>query len=96
MARRSRCCSTAHRRRRSGTSLPFAAQLATVETSAPVPVAVVATVGKRLDAGKWKELQTAFTSLKASDALAGIQMTGFAPLDEEALTAARTAFGKAR
>jgi len=77
-------------------TLPFASQLATVETSAPMPVAIVETVGKRVDAAKWRALQAAFTSMSASDALAGIQMTGFEPLDEKALAAARNAFGKAR
>jgi hypothetical protein len=77
-------------------TLPFAAQLATVETSTAMPVAIVATVGKRVDAAKWKPLQAAFTSMKASETLSGIQMTGFAPLDEEALEAARAAFAKAK
>jgi hypothetical protein len=77
-------------------TLPFAAQLATVGISAAMPVAIVATVGKRIDAAKWKALQTAFTSMKASETLSGIQMAGFIPLDEKALDVARTAFGKAR
>jgi hypothetical protein len=81
-------------------TLPFAAQLATVETSAPMPVAVVATVGKRLDAARWQTQKAAFTSMGANpaarEALSGVQMTGFAPLDEKALDAARTAFGKTK
>jgi hypothetical protein len=82
------------------TSLPFAPQLATAGVSAPMPVAVVGAVGKRLDAAKWKALQTAFASLGANpaarDALQGVQMTGFVPLDEKALEAARSAFRKAK
>jgi hypothetical protein len=79
-------------------TLPFAGQLATVETSPPMPVAIVATVGKRVTAAKWKALETAFTSIGANpaarDALSGVQMTGFAPLDEEATAAARAAFAR--
>jgi hypothetical protein len=75
-------------------TLPFAAQLATVSTSQPVPVAIVATVGKRIDAAKWKQLQGAFGAV-GKESLAGIRMSGFAPVDEAALGAARAGFRKA-
>jgi hypothetical protein len=80
-------------------TLPFAAQLAAVSTSPAVPVAVVATVGKRLGAERWKPLESAFTGMSggsAQEALSGIRISGFAPLDEGALDAARAAYRKAK
>ena len=81
-------------------TLPFAASLVTVETSAPVPASVLATVGKRIDEQRWKDLETAFLQLAenrgARNALDGVRMAGFLPLDEEALAAARTAWRRAR
>jgi hypothetical protein len=74
-------------------TLPFADKLATVETSAAVPVAIVATVGKRVS--DWSALEKAFTGV-SGDALSGIQMSGFSKLDEAALAAARTAWQKAK
>src|SRR2546422_1025751 len=44
-------------------TLPFASSLAVVETSPRMPVAVVATVGKRMQEGGWKALAPAFTRL---------------------------------
>jgi hypothetical protein len=80
-------------------TLPFAAQLATVESSAPMPVAIVATVGTRLGASKWKALEAAFLAMgknpAAHAALAGVEMTGFGRLDEAALSSARAAFSNA-
>jgi hypothetical protein len=73
-------------------TLPFADKLATVETSASMPVAVVATVGKRAD---WKTYEKAFGEV-SGEALSGIQMSGFQKLDEGALAAARAAWQKAR
>jgi hypothetical protein len=81
-------------------SLPFAASLAPVETSPPVPVAVLATVAKRMDEPRRKELEDAFIRLAedraARDALDGVRMAGFVPLDENALAAARAAYRRAR
>src|ERR1700730_8949268 len=81
-------------------TLPFAASLAPVETSSPVPVAVIATVAKRMDEPRWKELEAVFIRLAedraARDALDGVRMAGFLPLDEKALAAARAAYRRAR
>src|SRR6266850_33544 len=81
-------------------TLPFAGSLVVVETSQPMPVALVATVGKRIDERRWKELETAFLRLTEDrsdrNALDGVRMAGFVPLDEKALAAARTAWRRAR
>lgn len=81
-------------------TLPFAASLAKVSTSMPMPVALLATVGKRIDEAKWKRLQAAFTSLSgepsAREALEGIRMSGFVPVDAKALAAVRGAYGHAK
>ncbi len=77
-------------------SLPFAAELETVHVGPKVPVAVVATVGDRLSASDWKALAAAFPKLastpRGAAALEGVRLTGFAPLDEAALAAARKAW----
>jgi hypothetical protein len=81
-------------------TLQFAASLAPVETSPPVPVAVFATVAKRMNDDSWQELEAALTRLAedraARDALDGVRMAGFLPLDESALAAARAAYRRAR
>jgi hypothetical protein len=81
-------------------TLPFAASLAVVETSAAVPAAVVATVGKRIDERRWKELEGAFLKVaedrSARNALDGVRIAGFLPLDGKALGAARAAWRRAR
>jgi hypothetical protein len=81
-------------------TLPFAQGLAPLATSAEVPVALVATVGKRLDERRWKALQAALLSLagdaKAREALDGVRMSGFVALDRAALSTARTAYERAR
>lgn len=81
-------------------SLPFAASLAVVETSPEMPAAVLATVGKRLDEQRWKDLEGAFLRLaedrSARNALDGVRVAGFVPLDEQALAAARAAWRRAR
>lgn len=76
-------------------TLPFAQSLSTVSSSAPLPVAVVATVGKKVNAAQWKALAAAFKEVP-KESLAGIQMSGFAPLDEAALSKAREAYRKAQ
>jgi len=81
-------------------TLPFATSLAVVETSQPMPVALVATVGKRIDEQRWKGLEAAFLRLaedrSARNALDGVRMAGFVPLDEKALATARAAWRRAR
>lgn len=78
-------------------TLPFAADLEVVHVSVKVPVAIVATLGDRLSAADWKAAGAAFTKLptieKGKLALEGVRLTGFAPLDEAALAAAKKAFG---
>ncbi|HWE23776.1 MAG TPA: hypothetical protein VG496_07520 [Myxococcales bacterium] len=80
--------------------LPFASSLAVVETSQPMPVAVVSTVGKRVDPARWKALQGAFERVgknpAAAEALEGVRMSAFVPLDQAALASARKAFRSAR
>jgi hypothetical protein len=74
-------------------TLPFAGELEVVARSAPVPTALVATVGGRLDAARWGALEKAFLGLAGDPAgaaaLAGIRMVRFAPLDRAALATAR-------
>jgi hypothetical protein len=81
-------------------TLPFAASLAPVETSPPVPVAILYTVGKRIDDRRWSDLEVAFLKLAedraARNALDGVRLAGFVPLDAGALSAARTAYRRAR
>ena len=80
--------------------LPFASSLAAIGKSPPMPVAVVATVGKRMDPSRWKALEPAFRRLAedpaAREALDGVRVAGFVPLDQEALTAARAAYRRAQ
>lgn len=81
-------------------TLPFAGSLAPLGTSAPVPVAVIATVRRRMDDARWSTLEPVFLRLAedrtARDALDGVRMAGFVPLDDKALAAARTAWRRAR
>ncbi|HTO97986.1 MAG TPA: PhnD/SsuA/transferrin family substrate-binding protein [Myxococcales bacterium] len=81
-------------------TLPFASSLAVLGASPPMPAAVVATVGKRMDERRWKELEAALLNLaedrSARNALDGVRMAGFVPLDEQALAAARTAYRRAK
>jgi hypothetical protein len=80
--------------------LPFASSLAVVETSQPMPVAIVSTVGKRVDSSRWRALQAAFVQIgknrDATEALEGVRMSAFVPLDQAALARARKAFRSAR
>jgi hypothetical protein len=76
-------------------TLPFAQSLATVSSSEPLPVAVVATVGKKISSAQWKALEAAFKEAP-KESLAGIQMSGFAPLDQAALSKAREAYRKVK
>lgn len=78
-------------------TLPFAADLEVVHVGPKVPVALVATLGERLPPADWKAMSGAFTKLgqgeKGKAALEGVRLTGFVPLDEKALAAAKQAFG---
>ena len=79
-------------------TLPFGAELEVVFTGPKVPVAVVSTVGAKLSATDWKAASGAFLKLptveKGKTALEGVRLTGFAPLDEAALAAAKKAYAK--
>src|SRR5438105_2858601 len=61
---------------------------------------LIATVRQRIDDQRWKVLEPAFLRLaedrSAREALDGVRMTGFVPLDEYALAAARAAWRHAR
>jgi len=78
-------------------TLPFAADLEVVARSAPLPTALVASVGKRLPAARWQKLEAALRALAAepqgAEALAGIRMVRFVPTDAAALAAAWRAVG---
>jgi hypothetical protein len=73
-------------------SLPFAADLEVVARSEPLPVAFVATVGRRLPAARWRQLEAALERLPSTPggaaALEGIRMVRFAA-DPAALEVAR-------
>lgn len=76
-------------------TLPFAAKLAVVTQSVPLPVSVLCVVGGRLPAGRVKTLTGALRTLGAAspgaEALAGIRLTGFVPADVPALVRATEA-----
>jgi hypothetical protein len=79
--------------------LPFAADLEVVARSPELPAGVVAAVGRRLPAARWTRLTAALRELQAdpagAEALAGIRMSRFVPLDAAALDAARRAYAGA-
>ena len=81
-------------------TLPFAASLVAVEISPPMPVAVIATLDKRIDEREWKTLEAAFLALAgdpaAREALDGVRISGFVPLDKETLGAARAAYRRVK
>src|SRR2546428_5457482 len=80
--------------------LPFAGSLAVVETSPPMPVALIATLRKRIDDRRWNTLETAFLRLAedraAREALDGVRMAGLQPPGGKAPAAARAAYPRAR
>ena len=80
-------------------TLPFASELETVATSPELPTAIVATVGNRVPAPRWKALALGFESMggkpEGAAALEGIRMLRFAPLDDTALASARKAYAEA-
>jgi hypothetical protein len=81
-------------------TLPFAAKLAVVTRSAPLPVLVLCVVGGRLPADRVKALIAALRTLGATqpgaEALAGIRLTGFVPADMAALARAREALERVK
>ena len=80
-------------------SLPFAAKLAVVTRSPPMPSGLIVTIDARISDATWRKLEPALLALAddkhAADALAGVRLAGFAPVDDKALAAARTAFAAA-
>jgi hypothetical protein len=80
-------------------SLPFAAELEVVTRSPPLPSGVVATVDQRVPPARWAKLSAALRDLPGdpagAEALAGIRMARFEPVDAAALSAARAAFAEA-
>jgi hypothetical protein len=81
-------------------SLPFAAKLEVVHRSAPLPVSVLCRVGARLPVKRVRELVEALTTLgdspSGAEALAGLRLSGFVPVDQPALEAAEAAFAAAK
>lgn len=77
-------------------SLPFAPDLEVVATSGPLPGALLCTVGDRLPGKEADSLVAAFSALggrpAAADALAGVRVARFAPVDAAALRKARAAY----
>jgi hypothetical protein len=80
-------------------SLPFASELDVVARSPALPAGVVAVVGRRVPPARWEKLAAALRTLPddpaGAEALAGIRMSRFVPLDAKALAAARTAYAEA-
>jgi hypothetical protein len=81
-------------------TLPFATKLQVVTRSAPLPVAVLSTVGDRVPAAKLKALLKGLTSLETTPAgrlaLAGVRLRRFVAADQAALTRARELFDRAK
>lgn len=79
--------------------LPFADDLDIVVQSPPLPVSVVCSVGGRLSREKSREIADALLGLSdrpdAEEALAGIRIGRFDPVDTAALDRAEKAFGGA-
>lgn len=79
--------------------LPFASDLEVVARSPELPAGVVAAVDRRLPAARWSKLAAALRELAGdpggAEALAGIRMSRFVPLDAKALAAARSAYAGA-
>jgi hypothetical protein len=74
-------------------TLPFAADLDVVAQSAPLPAALVTTVGNRLAAVRWAPLEKGLLALPSQPdgaaALDGIRMVGFTVADKATLQAVR-------
>jgi hypothetical protein len=80
-------------------SLPFASDLEVVARSPALPAGVAATVGRRLPPARWAKIAAALRELQndpaGAEALAGIRMSRFEPLDAKALAAAQRAYAEA-
>jgi hypothetical protein len=80
-------------------TLAFAAELEVIARSPPLPAGVVAAVDRRLPAARWAKVGAALRELPTdpagAEALAGIRMSRFVPLDAKALSAARRAYAEA-
>jgi hypothetical protein len=74
-------------------TLPFAGELKAVLQSAPVPVAILATVDSRLPAARAQSLQRALLGMGHAagdaDALAQLQLRGFVAVRLPAIAAPR-------
>jgi hypothetical protein len=81
-------------------TLPFAAELDVLARSAPLPAALVTTVGGRLGAVRWVALEKALLALPGDAAgvaaLDGIRMVRFTPADPAALEVVRKLAGPSR
>jgi hypothetical protein len=79
--------------------LPFAEDLEIVHRSPPLPVSVVCFVGDRINPAKRAELARALEGLadrpEAAEAMAGVRLERFDPLDTAALERAAAAFDAA-
>ena len=76
--------------------LPFADDLEIVHRSPPLPVSVMCFIGDRVTSKRKAELMEALTGLaerpEAAEAMAGVRLERFEPVDNEALEQAETAF----
>jgi ABC-type phosphate/phosphonate transport system substrate-binding protein len=80
-------------------SLPFASDLEVVARSPALPAGVVARVDRRMSDAQWKKIAPALRALPddpaGAEALAGIRMARFGPLDAKALAGGRAAYAEA-
>lgn len=76
--------------------LPFAGDLEVIHRSRPLPVSVLCAVGDRVEPAVLDEIATAFEGLDeqqdAAEALAGVRLDRFVPVDPVALSSAEDAF----
>ena len=79
--------------------LPFADDLEIVHRSPPLPVSVVCSIGDRVNSEKKAEFIGALAGLaqrpEAAEALAGVRLDRFEPMNQAALEQAETAFSEA-
>jgi hypothetical protein len=80
-------------------TLAFASELEVVARSPALPVGIVAAVDTRIPPARWERIRAAFRELPSdragSEALAGIRMSRFEPLEAKGLSAARRAYTEA-
>ena len=80
-------------------TLPLASELEVVARSPVLPVGIVAAVDRRVAPARWEKVHAALRQLPSdpagSQALGGIRMSRFEPLDAKALSAARRAYAEA-